>query len=177
MKELQSGPRGRVPEMVYVFIETIKGGSQKYEFDQQSGVLFLDRDLFGSMVYPGDYGFVPQTLCKDGDPLDALVLVSQPHHPGVVIPAKPIALMEMEDEKGEDNKILCVPTKKVDPSFKEINDLDDVPKATINKIVEFFKHMKELEPGKWVKVKKWHKKEKAHKYILESIKAFNQIKD
>lgn len=174
MRNLESGPKDKFPEVVYVLLEIAKGSNQKYEVDKKSGLLFLDRDLFTVMVYPGDYGYIPQTLCADGDPVDALVLVSGPHLPGTVIPARPVAVMRMEDEKGMDDKILCVPDEKIDPTFKDIKDLKDVPEATIQKIKHFFEHMKELEPGKWVKVTDWHGAKEAKKFILDSQKIYEE---
>jgi len=166
-KSLEPGPKNKFPDIVYVIIEVPKDTNAKYELDPKTGALILSRDLFSSMTYPGDYGSIPQTLCEDGDPVDALVLTSQPHYPGVVIPARPIALLEMKDEKGKDNKVLCVPKKEIDPAFKDLKGLKDVPKNTISEIEHFFKHMKELEPGKWVKLGKWETANKAKQYILK----------
>jgi len=171
---LEPGPKDKFPDVVHVIVEISKGSKEKYELDKERGVLFLDRDLFGSMVYPGDYGMVPQTLCDDGDPVDALVLVSQPHHPSIVIPARPVALMRMEDEKGQDDKLLCVPDDKVDPSFKEMRDIEDVPKYLLAEIKNFYEHYKDLEEGKWVKVGKWEGKEVAKKFLFESQKAYQK---
>lgn len=174
-KILEPGPKDKFPDVIYVIVEVPKGSQEKYELDKETGTLFLNRDLFGSMVFPGDYGSIPKTLCKeDKDPVDALILVSRPHHPGIVIPARPIALMKMEDEKGRDDKILCVPDDKVDPSFKEIRDLKDIPNHLVFKIKNFFEHYKDLEPRKWVRVGKWEDKEKAKKYILEAVNLYKQ---
>jgi len=172
--DLEPGPKGKFPDVVHVIVEISKGSKEKYELDKKSGVLFLDRDLFGSMIYPGDYGMVPHTLCDDGDSADALVLVNQPHIPGIVIPCRPVALMKMEDEKGSDDKLLCVPDDKIDPSFKEIRDVGDVPDYVLAEIKNFFEHYKDLEPGKWVKVKDWQGKEQAKKFLLESQENYSK---
>jgi len=173
-QDIAPGPKDKFPKVVNVIVEISKGSKEKYELDKKTGVLFLDRDLFGSMVYPGDYGMVPQTLCDDGDAVDALILVSQPHHPGIVIPSKPIGLMKMSDEKGEDNKVLCVPDSKIDPAFKEIKELEDIPEYVLAEIKNFFEHYKDLEPGKWVKVEEWQSREQAEKFILQSVKTYKE---
>lgn len=172
--DLEPGPKDKFPGIVHVIVEVSKGSKEKYELDKKSGVLFLDRDLFGSMIFPGDYGMVPKTLCDDGDPVDALVLVSQPHHPGIVIPARPVALMRMEDEKGQDDKLLCVPDDKINPSFKEIRDIKDVPEYLLAEIKNFFEHYKDLEAGKWVKVGKWEGKQAAREFLLKSQEAYQE---
>lgn len=166
--DIESGPEGEFPEVVHVIVEISKGSKEKYEVDKKSGVLFLDRDLFGSMVYPGDYGMVPKTLCDDGDPVDVLVLVSRPHHPGIVIPSRPVALMQMKDEKGKDDKVLCVPADEVDPAFKNIRDQEDVPDYVLAEIKNFFEHYKDLESGKWVEIKEWQGKEAAEELLRTS---------
>jgi len=173
-QNLEPGPKDKFPEVVYVIVEVSKGSKEKYELDKERGVLFLDRDLFGSMIFPGDYGMVPQTLCDDGDPVDALVLVDQPHHPGIVIPARPVALVKMTDEKGEDDKVLCVPDDKINPAFKNIRDLKDVPEYLLAEIKNFFEHYKDLEPGKWVKVDEWQGAAQAKKFIQDSAKLYKK---
>ncbi len=171
---LEPGPKDKFPEVVYVIVEVPKDSKEKYELDKKTGALFLDRDLFGSMVFPGDYGSIPQTLCEDGDPIDALILVSQPHYPGVVIPVRPIGLIKMEDEKGRDEKVLCVPDDKIDPSFREVRDLKDVPEHHLLEIENFFEYYKYLEPGKWVKIEEWQDREGAYKYIGEAVKSYKR---
>lgn len=170
-QSLEAGPKDKFPEVVYVLIEIPKGTKTKYEIDKDTGILFVDRELYTSMVYPADYGFIPQTHCEDGDPVDALVLTSRPHHPGVVIPSKPVALMRMTDEKGSDEKILCVPDSKIDPNFGKIKDIGDVPESVLAEIKHFFEHMKELEPGKWVKVGGWEDAKRAKEYIKKAAAA------
>jgi inorganic pyrophosphatase len=161
---------GEVPNKVNVFIEIPKDGNIKYELDKESGVIFVDRFLHTAMNYPFNYGFIPNTLSEDGDPVDVLVLGDQVLIPGVVIPSKIIGMLEMEDEAGIDTKILAVPTEKIDPSFGEINDIADLSIAIKNKIKHFFENYKTLEPGKWVKIKDWKGKKEAIVSIKKAIK-------
>lgn len=170
---IESGPDS-FPEEIYVIIEVSKDSKEKYELDKERGVLFLDRDLFGPISYPADYGMVAQTLCDDGDAVDALVLVSRPHQPGVVIPARPVALMGMSDEKGKDDKVLCVPSGKIDPTFQDIKDLEDVPQYILDEIRFFFEHYKDLEEGKWVKIDEWKNAEEAKKFLIQSAEEYKK---
>src|ERR671917_801964 len=139
-------------EHLLCFVEIPKGSRNKYEYDEEVGAIMLDRFLFSSMVYPTDYGFIPHTLGEDGDALDAMVCVSEPTFPGCVIPVKPIALFRMRDEKGEDDKIVCVPTH--DPRWNHAESLDDITKQLQNEITHFFSFYKVLE-GKDVEVEGW----------------------
>lgn len=154
------------PEEVNVFVEIPQGSSVKYELDKESGVIMVDRFGYTAMFYPFNYGFVPQTHAEDGDPVDVLVISTYPILPGIVVPVRPIGMLEMEDEEGIDTKILAVPTKKVDPFYANVNDIVDLDEATKKKIQHFFNHYKELEPNKWVKTKNFLSKAKA----LEAIK-------
>ncbi len=164
---LQNLPAGKnPPEEINVYIEIPQGSLIKYELDKDSGHIFVDRFAFTTMGYPANYGFVPNTISGDGDPVDVLVLCTQPVHPGVVIPATPIALLEMEDEAGIDAKVIAVPGIKVDPFYGTMKDVSDIPDAVKNRIKHFFEHYKELEPNKWVKVKNW----KGKKEALEEVK-------
>ncbi len=147
-----------------VIIEIPKGSRNKYEFDHENNCIRLDRMLFSSMHYPADYGFFPHTLGQDGDPLDALVLVWEPTFPGCHIEAKPIGLFKMCDEKGPDEKILCVPVK--DPEWNYLNDLKDVPPHLLKEIEHFFSVYKDLEEKK-VGVEGWADREAAEKIIIE----------
>ncbi|GIW64564.1 MAG: inorganic pyrophosphatase [Patescibacteria group bacterium] len=158
------------PEEVNVFVEIPQGSSIKYELDKESGVVMVDRFAYTAMFYPFNYGFIPNTLAEDGDPVDILVISSYPVHPGVVIPARPIGMLEMKDEAGIDTKILAVPTKKVDPFYAYINDISDLDETTKEKIKHFFNHYKELEPGKWVKTKNFLAKDKAYEAIKKALK-------
>jgi inorganic pyrophosphatase len=140
------------------FVEIPKGSRNKYEYDAEAKVIKLDRFLFSSMVYPTDYGFIPDTLGQDGDALDAMVCVSEATFPGCVIPVKPIALFKMEDDKGIDDKILCVPLQ--DPGWNTLEVLDDLPAPLRDEIAHFFSVYKDLEQ-KRVKVNGWYPREDA----------------
>jgi inorganic pyrophosphatase len=131
---------------IFVVIEIPRGSRNKYEIDHESGHIFLDRRLFTATTYPSDYGFIPDTLGEDGDPLDALVLLEDPVYPGVWVEAKPVGVLWMQDEAGPDAKILCVPPK--DPRWKGTNDLRDLPEELLEEIKHFFDVYKALEPGK-----------------------------
>ncbi len=166
------GPGEKAPEEINVLIEIPMSSSVKYEYDKEKGVLFVDRFLYTSMVYPFNYGFVPGTLEEDGDPVDVLVVSSQPVQPGSIIIVRPIGVLVMEDEEGPDSKIVAVPKTKLDPSFKNINSVDDLPEAIREKIKHFFEHYKELEPGKWVKIKEWLGPQEAKKQIQKAIERY-----
>jgi inorganic pyrophosphatase len=145
-------------EELLAFIEIPKGSRNKYEFDEGIGAVILDRFLSSSMVYPTDYGYLVGHRGRDGDPLDALVCVSEPTFPGCVIPVKPVAVFKMHDEKGEDDKIVCVPTH--DPGWNIARTLDDIPQQLQREITHFFSVYKELE-GKTVRVEGWRSLEEA----------------
>src|SRR3989338_10397156 len=132
IKKLSVGKNA--PSEVNVFVEIPQGVSVKYELDKESGLIFVDRFLYTEMNYPFNYGFVPGTLAMDGDPVDVLVLSSKPVVPGVVIPSRPIGMLEMEDEAGIDNKVIAVPLSKTDPKFKDYNDVSDIPAKTKSEI-------------------------------------------
>lgn len=167
MNSLPSGKNP--PSEINVFIEIPQGGSIKYELDKESGIVFVDRFLYTAMIYPFNYGFIPNSHAEDGDPVDVLVLSSQAVQAGTVIPSQPIGMLEMEDEAGIDTKILAVPTEKIDPLYGVYKDIGDFPKALRDKIKHFFEHYKELEPGKWVKVKEWKGKKAAEEEIRKSL--------
>lgn len=158
------------PEIVNVVVEIPQGSYIKYEMDKDSGFIMVDRFAFTSMAYPFNYGFIPNTLAADGDPTDVLVISSHSLHPGTVITVRPVGMLEMEDEAGTDTKILAVPVEKVDPFYAHINDISDIDEAIKNKIRHFFEHYKELEPGKWVKLKDFLPKDKALEDITKSMK-------
>lgn len=165
-------PSGKNPQNgeVNVFIEIPQGVSVKYELDKDSGAIFVDRFLYTEMEYPFNYGFVPQTLAGDGDPIDVLVLSSKPVVPGIVIPSRVIGMLEMEDEAGEDTKVIAVPMPKVDQKFASYNDIADIPNDVKEKIKYFFENYKKTEPGKWVKIKEWKGKEVALEAVKKSLK-------
>lgn len=157
---------------VLVFVEIPKGSCQKYEFDEELGVIKLDRTLYSPLHFPFEYGFIKGTRGEDGDPLDCVLLTSFPTFPGCLVKARPIGLLEMEDEEGIDTKILAVPIEKIDPRFKEIQDIDDLPEHLRKEIKEFFESYKKLEPGKWVKLKEFKGKDEAEKIIEMAKKSY-----
>ncbi len=157
-----------VPRDINVVIEIPQGSAVKYEIDKESGALIVDRLLFTPMAYPAAYGFIPNTLADDGDPADALVLIPVPVVPGAVIRARPIGMLQMEDEAGQDEKIVCVPHDKVHPQFTDIIEVAQLPAITRDAIRHFFEHYKDLEKGKWVKITGWADAAAAEKAILES---------
>ena len=157
------------PEIIEVLIEIPKGSRNKYEWDPKEKMIRFDRMLFSAVHYPSDYGFIPDTLAGDGDPLDALVLVWEPTFPGCLIEARPVGLFKMWDEKGPDEKILCVPTK--DPMWNVITNLKMVPKHLLLEIQHFFTIYKDLEKKK-TSVEGWEDREQALKVIAEARAAF-----
>jgi inorganic pyrophosphatase len=156
------------------FVEIPKGSRNKYEYDHDAGAIKLDRFLFSSMVYPTDYGFIPDTLGLDEDPLDAMVCVSEPTFPGCIIEVKAIALFRMEDDKGVDDKVLCVPLQ--DPSWNTLEELDDLPDQLRKEIAHFFSVYKDLEQKK-VKVDGWYSREDALKEIEQARKRCAEHRD
>jgi len=162
---------GENPEKVKAVIEIPFGSNIKYEIDKESGAVVVDRVMHSAMYYPANYGFVSNTLSNDGDPADILVLNEYPLQAGSVINCRLIGVLIMEDESGMDEKLLAVPVSKVDPTFEEIKTIDDVSKATLAKIKNFFETYKMLEPNKWVKVKEFQGKAEATKILEEAIQA------
>ena len=150
-----------------VVIEIPRGSHNKYEVDHETGRVFLDRVLFTPFVYPVDYGYFEHTLADDGDPLDALVLLEYPLFPGVGLKVRPVGVLNMADEAGGDDKILCVPAK--DPRWAKIQDLGDVDDSTKDQLKHFFEHYKDLEPGKWVKTEGWGDAAEAEAIVLAGI--------
>lgn len=159
------------PEHLYVVIETPKGSKNKYEISKEFPGVVLDRVLHSSVMYPIEYGAVPRTLYSDGDPLDAMVLVSEPTYPGIVLEARPVGVMKMIDQGDRDNKILMV--AEGEPRFRHVNTYSDLPEHFLNEIVNFFQTYKILEKKK-TEVTGWEGKEAAIKEIEESIEAYNQ---
>ncbi len=151
-----------------VLIEIPLNGSVKYELDEKAGKLRADRFLHTAMVYPFNYGSIENTKGKDGDPLDGVIFSSNPVVPGVLMKCHPIGLLEMEDEGGIDTKIIMVPDKKIDPLYGVWTSIEDVPEHLLTKTKHFFDHMKELEPGKWVKTGEYKGQELAEKEIEAS---------
>jgi inorganic pyrophosphatase len=155
---------------ILVFVEIPKNSKLKFEFDEELKAIKLDRVLYGPNYFPFEYGFVKDTLGEDGDPLDCVLLSTFPTFPGCIVKARPIGILEMEDEAGIDTKILAVPVEKIDPRFAHIQDVNDLPEHTKKEIKEFFETYKRLEPGKWVKLKDFKGKEIAEKIIEEAKK-------
>jgi inorganic pyrophosphatase len=164
------------PDEINVVVEIPRGSNIKYEIDDETGALFVDRKLFTAMFYPCNYGFVPQTKEKDGDPVDVLVLGNDPVVPSSVIRANPVGVLITADEEGEDSKIVAVPIPKVDPSFSDVKDIETVPQYIRDQIKHFFEHYKELEKGKYVKVKSWENRESAKKKISEALQRYKKEK-
>jgi inorganic pyrophosphatase len=161
---------GDNPDKVKALIEIPYGSNVKYEVDKESGAVVVDRVLYSAMYYPANYGFVPNTLADDGDPADILVLNEDPLQAGSVINCRLIGVLVMEDEAGMDEKLLAVPVSKIDPRYDDIQSYEDLPKATLNKIENFFETYKTLEPNKWVKVKAFQGKDAAEKILADAIK-------
>ena len=163
---------GSNPDKLNAVIEIPYGSNLKYEIDKDSGAVVVDRVLYSAMFYPANYGFIPSTLADDGDPADVLVLNEYPLQAGSVIPCRLIGVLVMEDESGMDEKLLAVPVTKIDPRYDGIKSIDDLPKATLDKIKNFFETYKMLEPNKWVKVKGFEDAKKAQDILDKAIKAY-----
>lgn len=162
-----------VPHEINVIIEIpAHGDPVKYEVDKKTGALFVDRFMTTAMRYPTNYGYVPHTLAEDGDPVDVLVMAPFPLLSGSVIRCRPVGVLGMTDESGEDSKILAVPIDKSSALYKDIQSPEDFPQSLLLSISHFFQHYKDLEPGKWVKVKGWHGVDAAKAEILSSLERY-----
>lgn len=161
------------PNDINVIIEVPANSNVKYELDKDSGAVVVDRILFTPMFYPCNYGFMPQTLSDDGDPVDVLVVGRHELAPGSVIRAVPVGVLKMTDEKGGDEKIVAVPHEKIDAQYKGVKNFDQLPQNLIDQITHFFERYKDLEPGKWVKVDAWGDHAEAKKMIQEGIERAN----
>lgn len=157
---------------VDVCVEIPRGSRNKYEVDHETGRIRLDRMLFTATVYPADYGFVPDTLAEDGDPIDALVLVSEPTFPGCLIEVRPVGVFWMSDEHGPDAKLLCVPA--TDPRYSAIRDVEDVSALQLKEIEHFFDVYKDLEPGKGTSIRGWSGRLDALKALDDAIARFRE---
>ncbi|MEQ1930232.1 MAG: inorganic diphosphatase [Parvularculaceae bacterium] len=168
---IEAIPPGRnPPHEVNAFVEIPFGGLPvKYELDKASGALFVDRFLHTSMIYPSNYGFIPGTLGEDGDPLDILVVTPMPVVAGSVIRSRPVGVLLMSDEKGVDEKILAVPVDALNPFYKDVKTHRDLPALLVDQIAHFFRHYKDLEPGKGAQVGEWSTLEFAHERIMKAI--------
>ncbi len=158
------------PDDVNVIIEVPVGGHPiKYEMDKDAGTLVVDRFLYTPMAYPGNYGFVPHTLSDDGDPIDVLVCNTRPLIPGCVINVRPVGVMLMEDNSGQDEKVIAVPSSHLTRRYDNVRNYSDLPDITLQQIQHFFEHYKDLEPGKWVKIGDWMDAENARRLVVEAI--------
>jgi inorganic pyrophosphatase len=158
------------PYDVNVVIEVPIGGEPiKYEMDKDAGTLIVDRFLYTAMRYPGNYGFIPHTLSGDGDPCDVLVANTRAIIPGAIMSVRPVGVLVMEDNAGEDEKIIAVPSAHLTQRYDRVQTYTDLPEITIKQIEHFFQHYKDLEPGKWVKIIRWGDASEAHRLIAEGI--------
>ncbi|GAV19697.1 inorganic pyrophosphatase [Mariprofundus micogutta] len=161
------------PEDINVVIEVPQHGDPiKYELDKDSGAVFVDRFMHTAMHYPCNYGFVPNTLSDDGDPVDVLVVSQFPLIPGCVINCRPVGVLQMEDEAGMDAKVLAVPSSKLKPVYCNVQGPEDLPGFLTDQIRHFFEHYKDLESNKWVKVTGWGDAEAAKKEVMDSVEAY-----
>jgi len=171
---LNNVPAGKsLPNDFNVIIE-IPAHSEpiKYEVDKDSGALYVDRFMGTAMHYPCNYGYIPNTLSEDGDPVDVLVVTPFPLLNGSVIRCRPVGVLKMSDDSGEDAKILAVPVDKLTTMFRDVSTFRELPEITLNQITHFFEHYKDLEPGKWVKIDGWYGPEEAKQEILDSVERY-----
>ena len=162
-----------VPNEINVIIEIPSHSDPvKYELDKVTGAMFVDRFMNTAMHYPCNYGYVPHTLSNDGDPVDVLVLTNYPLIPGSVIKCRPVGVLKMTDESGDDAKILAVPGDKVSRQYRSVQDFRDLPEIILDQISHFFQHYKDLDEGKWVRIAGWGGADEAKAEILASIKMY-----
>ena len=168
---IEAIPTGKnPPHDVNVIIEVPVGGEPiKYEMDKEAGTLFVDRFLHTSMRYPGNYGFVPHTLSGDGDPIDVLICSTRALIPGCVINVRPVGVLIMEDNAGQDEKVIAVPSPHLTKRYEKVHNYTDLPQITLDQVAHFFEHYKDLEPGKWVKIEGWQDADRAREMIVEAI--------
>jgi inorganic pyrophosphatase len=176
---LHEVPVGRnVPDDVNVIIEIpMNSPAVKYEVDKKSGAMFLDRMLKTAMHYPCNYGYIPHTLCGDGDPVDVLVVMPVPVQSGAVVTCRPVGMLRMEDESGDDAKIIAVPTENITGLYRNVQCVGDIDELLRMQITHFFDHYKDLETGKWVNIKGWEETDSARREILEAIERFESMTD
>lgn len=168
-------PGVKVPEEFNVIIEIpMNADPIKYEVDKATGAIFVDRFMSTAMHYPTNYGYVPKTIAGDGDPVDVLVVTPVPLIPGVVVPCRVVGVLKMQDEAGDDAKVLAVPTDKILSLYTRWRKPEDLSPARLNVIAHFFEHYKDLEPGKWVKVLGWEGPESAKQEIVAGIEAYKK---
>ncbi len=166
---LSSGPTP--PDIIYAVVEVPKGSRNKYEYSKTAGVIKLDRVLYSPLHYPGDYGFIPQSLYDDNDPLDVLIMMTEPTFPGCVIEVRPVGMLKMLDRGEHDDKILAVPSN--DPQFSDYHDLDDIPRHFPTEVEHFFKVYKQLE-GKEVETQGWVGAAEAKKAIKSALDMYRE---
>lgn len=165
------------PKEVNVIVEVPVGGEPiKYEMDKAAGTLVVDRFLYTSMRYPGNYGFIPHTLSLDGDPCDVLIANQRGIVPGALVAVRPVGVLFMQDEAGGDEKIVAVPVPRLTRRYENVHNYTDLPEITIQQIQHFFEHYKDLETGKWVKVRGWGDAAAAEQMIVEAIERAKQAK-
>jgi inorganic pyrophosphatase len=171
---LEHVPTGKdVPNDINVIIEIpMNSEPVKYEVDKESGAIFVDRVLTTPMRYPCNYGYIPHTLSGDGDPADVLVVMPLPLIPGSVIRCRPIGMLKMTDEAGEDTKLIAVPITKVFSGYANVQSIHELQDLMLGRIGHFFEHYKDLEPGKWVKVEGWAEADAAREEILRCVKRY-----
>ena len=168
-------PGKNAPQAFNVIIEIpMNADPVKYEVDKETGAIFVDRFMSTSMHYPTNYGYVPQTISGDGDPVDVLVITPVPLIPGVVVTCRAIGILKMEDEAGQDGKILAVPTDKILSIYTQWQKPEDLNPMRLKTIAHFFEHYKDLEPNKWVKILGWEGPESAHQEILDGMAAYQR---
>jgi inorganic pyrophosphatase len=169
--DISKVPLGKNPPFeVNVIIEVPLGADPvKYELDKDSGAMYVDRFLHTAMYYPCNYGFIPHTLSEDGDPVDVLVVSRVPVIPGAVVASRPVGVLIMEDEKGEDEKVLAVPSDALHPYYTDVGSYRQLPPVLIEQIAHFFEHYKDLERNKWVEIKSWGEAGEAHRMIETAI--------
>ncbi len=166
-----------VPDEINVIIEIpMNADPIKYEVDKETGAMFVDRFMSTAMHYPCNYGYVPHTLSGDGDPVDVLVLSPVPVISGVVVRCRPVGMLQMRDEAGEDTKVIAVPLDKLCGLYRAVKTHRDIPEGTLAQIAHFFQHYKDLEPGKWVKVKGWVGPREAKKEITEGVARYGRAR-
>ena len=166
-------PGNNLPDEINVIIEIpAHSDPVKYEVDKESGAVFVDRFMSAAMFYPCNYGYIPNTLAEDGDPTDVLVIAPHRLISGTVIRCRPVGILKMSDEAGQDSKLLALPTKKQTSLYDSVEEYDDLPATYIHQIEHFFEHYKDLEKGKWVKVDGWAGSDEAKDEIMSSLKRF-----
>ncbi len=171
-QDIETGPRP--PDEIFIVVEVPKGSRNKYEYNKKLEAINLDRVLYSTLHYPGEYGMVPRTFYDDNDPLDALMLMDEPTYPGCVIDAKPIGLLKMLDSGEADDKVLCVPLN--DPKYAEFDDLKDVPSHVLKEIAHFFEVYKRLE-GKETNILGWEGADVAKERIVYAMDLYNRVID